>query len=89
MTPIKNKYIVIPLKSDRKVSVIGSSNEAQFAKVVAIPDSDKDIKVGDVILINYDSVIEYEFNDKKFFVVSKEDVIASMKNKKDYDLLNQ
>lgn len=81
LKPINNTAIIEMLEKE-KISTGGiiltrnDPKEITKGRVLAIGPNCKDIKVGDIILPNWNEARKNDLNDETFFVISEDEIIA-------------
>ena len=83
LQPIKSK-ILIQLMEDEKEKTLDSGiiitgrdrNEAQTGKVLAIGPDVEYVKVGDVILPNWNAAEKTRFEKEDYFLIKEEEVVG-------------
>lgn len=81
LKPINNTAIIEMLEKE-KISTGGiiltrnDPKEITKGRVLAIGPNCKHIKVGDIILPNWNEARKYDLNDETFFVISEDEIIA-------------
>lgn len=81
LKPINNTAIIEMLEKE-KISTGGiiltrnDPKEITKGRVLAIGSACKDIKVGDIILPNWNEARKNDLNDETFFVISEDEIIA-------------
>lgn len=80
LKPIKNNLIV-ELVEKEKTTLSGiiltsdDSNEASRGKVLSVGPKVKDIKVGDVVLPNWNKATKTKHNNQEIYIVSEEEIV--------------
>jgi chaperonin GroES len=81
LKPLNNTAIIEMLEKE-KISTGGiiltrnDPKEITKGRVLAIGPNCKDIKVGDIILPNWNEARKNDLNDETFFVISEDEIIA-------------
>jgi len=82
LIPNKNFLIAEPSTSENVTSsgiLLPDSNKSTSAKVIAIGGDETVFSVGDTIIFKEWSYTEYKFEDKKYLIIKKDDILAYVK----------
>lgn len=81
LKPLDDRIVAIREESANKTSAglylpDNAKEKSQIAKVVAVGENVKEVKVDDRIVVREYSTTEVKLDDKKYLIVKEEDVLA-------------
>jgi len=81
ITPLKDRVIIELIQKETTTAsgiVLSSADpaEANRGKVIAVGQEVLDVKVGDVILANWNKATKSKVDQDEFYIIKEEDIIA-------------
>lgn len=74
--PLHNYLVIEPEQEKTGKIILTTEHQKEIAKVIAVAEDVKEIKIGDRILLKSFNVDEVEVEKQKVFIINADDVLA-------------